>query len=192
VYSRAFESLIYVTLLFSAYLLNKCDFKLRNILRVILLISVFISVYSYLNQPVESNWELTKEEFRGLSFAGENIPNYSYVFSDFRLGTPLIYFNQQGIITIDGLHNLPNVTDDILCRCYYNVSKPEIILDSVIASDSYFVMISSHQTEVNVIDTSLTRFKKASLDFEEKWSQEKSFSKIYSSKSFELFARNIR
>lgn len=190
IYSRIFESLVYITMLFSAYLLIKSDNRLKNVIRCMLLLAAIITVFSYLSPPVESNWQLTDEEFIGIKFAGEQIPNDSYIFADFRLGTPLIYFNQLGIVTIDSLYNLPNVTDEILLKCYYRVSEPETILDEVINSDSYFFMTSFHQTEVYLIDPSLTRFKQANINYQEKWSHERAFCKIYSSEYVEIFARN--
>lgn len=190
IYSRIFESLVYITMLFSAYILVKSTINMKYIIRCILLLSVLIATTSYLYPPAESNWQLTDEEFTGIKFAGNHIPNNSYIFSDFRLGTPLIYFNQLGITTIDSLYDSPNITENILSKCYYNVLKPESILDTVINSKSYFVLISSRQTNVYLIDPSLTRFKKASSDFQEKWNNEEGFSKVYSSKYVEIFNRN--
>lgn len=189
VYSRIFESLVYVTMLFAAYLLVKTEGKLKIAIRFMLLSATFLCVIGYLTYPPELNWSLTGEEFIGISFAGRYIPKTSYIFSDFRLGTPLIYFGQLGIRTIDGLHDPPRVTEEVLDRVYYNVSHPATILDKIIGTSEYYVIISSRQAKVYIVDTSLTRFKPASKDFQEKWTKEKSFSKVYSSKHIDIYYR---
>lgn len=189
VYSRFFESLVYLTMLFSAYLLVKSDGKFKSIIRFFLLFAVFVAVFSFLIAPSELNMQLTDEEFVGIQFAGENIPNRSYIFSDFRLATPLIYFNQLGVSTIDSPHDLPEVTEQILIRCYYDISYPEYILDKVINSTKYYVITSSRQSEVFIRDSSLKAFKKAPANFQRSWDEQRAFINIYSSNEIEIFAR---
>ena len=186
---RFFESFVYVVLLISAYLLVKSDYKIKSIIRFILLCAVITTVVSVQYQPDELKWELTDEEFIGITFAGSHIPNTSYIFSDFRLGPPLIYFNQLGIVTIDSSNNLPTVTEELLDRCYYNVSNPEIILDKIIDSNEYYVMTSFHQTEVFLLDSSLKRFKVVPTDFQKQWTSQKYFNKVYSSWYFNLYQK---
>ena len=189
VYSRIFEALVYVAMLISAYLLVKSKGKLKFAIRSILLFAVLLCIVSYLTYPSELNRFLTHEEFKGVSFAGEHIPKESYIFSDFRLGTPLIYFDQLGIKTIESTHHPPEITEEILEKCYYNVTRPERILDKIINKPSYYVITSSQQSEIGILDPSLKIFKPASRDFQEKWAKELSFNEVYSSNCFRLYQR---
>lgn len=190
VYSRVLEPATYISMLLSSYILVKSKGKLKSISRFILLCIVFTTVFSYLNSPTELNTQVKNSEFNGIDFAGKHIPTNSNIFSDFRLGTPLLYYNQQGIITIDSVHSTSSQTEELLSKCYYNVSRPETILDMLKNSDRYYVLLSSFQTKICLLDSSLTPFKPAEIDFQEKWNNEKGFSKVYSSKYVEIFNRN--
>jgi hypothetical protein len=190
VISRIFESLVYISMLLISSLLVTSDDKLKSILRFIMLSAVFLTIISIIICPKELNWQLTNEEYVGIEFAGNHIDGDKYIFSDFRLGTPLIYFNQRGIVTLDSTNNLPKTTEDILDFCYYNVSNPEYILDSYIQSKDYFFLSSARQENVFLMDSSLKRFRVASKDFQEQWDMQGSFNNIYSSEQIEIFLRN--
>jgi len=189
VYSRIFESLVYVVMLLAAYLLVKTAGSSKTIIRLIIVSAVFLCIVSYLSYPAELNWSLTDEEFKGIAFAGNHIPKTSYIFSDFRLGTPLIYFGQLGIKTTDASHHTPEITEEILERCYYNVFHPEIILDTFINKPDYYVLISSRQSEICIVDPSLKNFRPAPEDFQKKWEEELSFDKIYESMGINTYYR---
>lgn len=191
VYSRILESGTYVSMLLSSYILVKSEGKFKFIFRSILFCIIFIAVISYLNSPTELNTQVKNSEFNGIDFAGRHILNSSYIFSDFRLGTPLLYYNQRGILTLDSVHENSSTTEELLNKCYYNVSKPETILSKLKNSNRYYVLLSSFQTKVCLLDSSLTPFKPAEKDFQEKWNNEKGFSKIYSSRYVEIFDRNV-
>jgi uncharacterized membrane protein YtjA (UPF0391 family) len=189
VYARSFEVLIYICMLLSAYLLVKSEEKLKTTIRFILLCAVCLCIISYLTVPHELNRSLTNEEFVGIRFAGTHIPKTSYIFSDFRLGTPLIYFDQLGIITIDAPHRSPQITEETLERCYYNITDPEMILDNIIHKPDYYFITSSHQSEVYLLDPSLKQFKPPSTDFQGEWAKQEAFNKLYSSEYFDIFQR---
>ena len=189
VYSRIFEVLVYIAMLISAYLLVKSKGKLKFAIRSILLFAVLLCIVSYLTSPQDFNWFLTHEEFKGVSFAGEHIPKESYIFSDFRLDTSLTYFGQLGIKTIESTHHPPEITEEILKKCYYNVTRPERILDKIINRSSYYVVTSSRQSEIGILDPSLRIFRPASANFQEKWARESSFNEVYSSGYFHLYQR---
>lgn len=189
VYTRFFESLTYISMLLATYLLVKTEAKLKTAIRLVLLCAVVISVVSYLSYPAELNRSLSHEEFTGIKFAGKHIPKRSYIFSDFRLATPLIYFDQSAITTINSLNWPMKITEELLDRCYYNVSNPEIILDEVIPYSTYYVIISSRQSKVFISDPSLNNFEPASADFQQKWTNQSNFNEIYSSEYIELFLR---
>jgi len=189
IYARIFEQLIYITILISAYLLVKTKGKTKTFIRSIILIITILCIVSFLATPNKLDKSVTTNEFIGVSFAGEEIPKTSYIFSDFRLGMPLMYFGQLGIKTVDNPHSPPKTTEEILTRCYYNVSDPELVLDKFIGSQNYYVVISSHQSRVCILDPSLTPFKPAHEDFQEKWSKQQAFNKIYTSDYIDTFQR---
>lgn len=190
-FSRFFESLVYVSMLISAYLLIKCEPRLKFYIRTILVLSILISISCYLVSPEELHWELTDEEFTGIEFSGKNIQNTSYIFSDFRLAPPLLYYGKLGIMTIDGTNDLPQTTEEILENCYYNVTKPETVFDKIIPSNDYYFLLSSHQTEVYLLDTSLKRFNQVPHETLNQWESQKQFNEIYDSKYFYLYKRRI-
>ncbi|MDI9394650.1 MAG: hypothetical protein QM426_04195 [Euryarchaeota archaeon] len=183
-YSRIFECAVYLSMLLSAFLLIKCTGKLKNFIRLILLCAVFLSITTYLHyvEPVGSY-----EEYKGIQFTGIHVPPTSYIFSDFR-GTSLIYFNQSGIVTIDSVNNDPQFTNEVLEKCFYNVSDPEVILDQKMGSRYYF-FASSSQSQKGLMDPSLIALNPASRDFQYKWSNLKKFNKLYSSRYFDLYNR---
>jgi hypothetical protein len=189
IYSRMFEALVYLSMLFATYFLVKSKGKYKIIIRLSLIFTAFIVIFSFLTAPSELNMHLTNEEYIGLQFVGLHIPQKAYTFSDFRLITPLIYFNQKGITTLDSPRDLPDTTEQILLRCFYNVSNPEYILDSKINSTKYYFISSSHHSEVFLIDSSLKAFKPASKNFQESWDNQKSFSNVYSSNYIEVYER---
>lgn len=190
VYSRILESAVYISMLLSSSILIKSEGKLKSTFRFILLCIVLTTVFSYLNYPPELNYQVTNSEFNGIDFAGKYIINDSYIFSDFRLGAPVLYYNQRALVTIDSLHSTSSKTEELLNNCYYNISKPEKTLDNLMGSDKYYVLLSSFQTKVCLFDPTLIPFKQAEIGFQEKWSNEKAFSKVYSSKYVDIFARN--
>ena len=184
VYQRIFETLTYLSLLLTAFLLVKSQHRLKTVLRIIILATTILCIISFLIDPTQ-NQQITNKEFTGISFAGVHIPKTSYIFSDFKIGPTLVYFGQQGIVTINTASDPPNVTNEILERCYYNVSNPQVILDQIIDSKDYYVVISSGTIQ----DPSLQVFKPPSADFEEKWSEQNSFNIIYSSGGFDVYQR---
>jgi hypothetical protein len=189
VYARVFEVMTYVSLLLAAYLLTKSGQKLKLALRFMLLFSISIAVLSYPFSPQQSGLSVTREEFAGITFAGQHIPKTLYIFSDFRLGMPLLFFGQQGVKTIDAPNYPANVTEEILERCYYNVSNPESILDEYVGSSNYYVITSSSGRQASILDSSLRLFRPPSLDFEDKWSNQEDFNKIYSSDQLCVYNR---
>ncbi len=189
VISRFLESLTYISLLLTAYLLVKTEGKLKTVIRVILVFAVVISVVSYLSYHAEMNRLMSPEEFTGIKFAGEHIPKNSYIFSDFRLGTALVFFNQSAISTIDSRYWSAGIVEEVLDRCYYNVSNPEIILDEVIQGSKYYVIISKRQSKVYIIDPSLKRYKSAQAGFQKEWANQSNFNEVYSSDQIEIFLR---
>jgi len=190
VFSRFLEALIYVTMLVSAYLLAIATGKLKNIVRIILIVIALLCIVSFLIYPYELNWLLTNGEARGLSFAGESIPKTEYIFSDFRLGPPLVYYNQLAISTIDTYTQSAQIVDEILERCYYNVSNPKLVLDKIFNTKEYYVLLSRLQSKKYLVDPSLQRFKPASKDFLERWNAQPGFDKIYSGEVV-LFRRAV-
>lgn len=190
IYSRIFEPLLPISVLLAGHLLVNSKGKVKNLVRFILLLVPCICIISYLTYQTVLNISLTNEEFKGISFVGENIPKTSYIFSDFRIGTPLMYYNQSAIITPSAEYTSPNITEEILERVYYHVSNPEKILDSFINSRNYYVLTSSYQSETAINDPSLKSFKPASEDFQTRWESQISFSKIYSSNYINVFRRN--
>lgn len=191
IYQRILESSVYVSMLLASYLLFKSGPKLKVVIRLLMLCAVFLTIVSCLTYPKESNWQLTNEEFSGIIFTGEHIHNNKFIFSDFRLAPPLIYFNKS-FMPIDGGSTLPEMTEEILKKSYYNVSNPETVLDKYLGSKDYYVVTSLHQTEVDLLDSSLQMFKPADVNFQNRWSEQNNFSKIYSSMYFNMFERSIK
>ena len=189
VISRMFEPLVYLIILFSAYLLSKYKQPFKDVFRIVLILSSFFAIMGYLCAPPEQAIQLTNEEFLGIEFAGLHIPTNNYIYSDFRIAPTLMYFGQQGIKTVDSSHQDANITEQIMNRCYYNVSNPEYILDRVINSKNYYFISSLHQTEVFILDSTLRGFKSASINFQSLWSDQQAFNKIYSSEYCELYLR---
>ena len=81
------------------------------------------------------------------------------------------------------------IQDDrkLLESCYYNVSEPQIILEEYIGSSMYYVLLGQRQTEVGILDITLTKFAPADPDFQREWSKERKFNEIYSSNYIDLF-----
>ncbi|WP_456395642.1 hypothetical protein, partial [Thermococcus sp.] len=175
-----FESLVYITILALTLLFVEAPNKIKNILRITVIISVTLAVISYLVYAPILTWSMTNGEFDGIEFAGEHVPKTSPIFSDFRYGPPLIYFNQLAITTVDSIHNSKNITLELLNRCYYKVNNPSKILDRYINYKNYFVIVSYRQSKIPIVDPSLRRFKPASKDFLERWNAQPRFDKIYS------------
>jgi len=123
-------------------------------------------------------------------FSGYHIPTGSYIFSDFRLGTPILFFGKFGIVTINSPHQPQQILEELLEKCYYNVSEPEKILDRVIPSRNYYVITSSYQSGTGLLDPTDFTFKPASKNFQEEFSKQLKFNKIYSSQYFNVFHRN--
>lgn len=189
VYLRIFETLTYISMLISTYLLIMQDGKIKMILRYVLLFAAILSIVSYLNLQSYSNVSLTDTEFKGIIFTGSKIQNDTHIFSDFRLTTPLVYFGQLGITTIDNNHQPFNVTEEILQRIYYNTSKPEIILDKIIHRSKYYIITSSRQNDVCIFDPSSKCFKHANANFQKELSHQSSLNLVYFSGNFSLFSR---
>lgn len=188
-FSRLFEVLVYVSMLTSSYLLVKCSGKLKFAIRLTLLCAICICVFSYLYYSSDLTWSMTSEEFKGISFTGDHITGDSNIFSDFRVATSLIFFGVNGIQTPEAEKHPPEITEEILERCYYNISSPEIILDKIMIKPNYYVITSLRQSETYIVDPSLKRFKPASKNFQDEWGKSMHFNRIYSSHYSNLFMR---
>lgn len=189
VVARFFEGWVYIAILTSGCVLTLGSKRMVNITRYVLIGIICLTIASYFIQPKELDRSLTREEFIGLKFTGEKVNPNSYIFSDFRLVMPLLYYGQHGLVDIDYRHRNGKVVQEILERCYYTGVNSHAILDEVIGHKHYYVATSERQSKVVISDSSYVSFKPANSNFQEQFAAQSSFNKIYNSKLYNLFYR---
>jgi len=188
VYARIFEALTYLSILLLAYNLVYSSGYLKKFLHVIVIVIVGISIYNYVSYPEPMKMHLVESEWNDISFIGNNVPKEEIIFSDFRIGTPLVYHGQRNIVTLDSTNNAPGDTEDILYSVYYNPFRPDLILDRILCSNRYYVMLSQRQSQVYILDPCLLQFKCASTNYIERWDEQINFHKVYCS-TIQLYLR---
>lgn len=187
--ARFFEGWVYIAILSSGCILTLGSKRIVKITRIVMVGIMCLTIVSYFIQPKELDRSLTREEFIGLRFTGEKVNINSYIFSDFRLVMPLLYFDQRGLIDIDYRHRNGEDVQEILERCYYSGLNPHLILDKVIGHKQYYVATSERQSKVVISDSSYVNFKPASSNFQEQFAIQNTFNRVYDSKLYNLFYR---
>lgn len=168
---RFFEDYIYIIILSATILLSTPDKTLRKVVSTVLVASVIISNIGYLSYPAPYEPKLTEIEWNTIKFLGETLPSGVYLFSDFRLAPPLLYFDHMAIITIDYPH-YPIITIEILRNLYYTQNQNNIIklinvLDEYIPRKPYCIFTSKSQEIFPIIDPQY-KFNPASSGFQNK------------------------
>lgn len=191
---RGMEILVFIFILAAAYSLAYLG-SLKNRLfviltRVVILMIIAICVWSYISQPAATNTSLDDEEYYGLSFAGHHIPANESVFSDFRLGATLIYYDMDRIYTIDSTTQIQTGQFNDILSIYNKDVEPAATLDGLMGPGPYYVMASARQSNVSLVDTSMTSFlKPARKGFEANFENGTDFNKLYSSDGFSIYGR---
>lgn len=135
---------IFVAIPVFAYFLNSKEWLERVTSSAIVLI-VVLALIAYAFQTgfivsLSSNREqetLIQSEESAIEFVGTEVPNHKYVFSDARLGPPLVYYNQMSLVMITKFHN---GWRSLLKAVYYNSRK----------TPSSAIMNASRQSQVRV------------------------------------------
>ena len=191
---RGMEILTYIFVLTAAYNLATLDHvknaMYANLMRLLIVVIVAICIWSYFNQPATMDTSLSDSEFSGIEFSGLHVPADDGVFSDFRLGATLVYYNMDRIYTIDSTTQTDNGLFQDIMKIYYDDTAPAVTLDRIIGSGQYFVLSSGRQSDVSLVDTSMTSFlKPARKGFEANFEKGDEFNKIYSSNGFSVYGR---
>lgn len=191
---RVLEYGIYIVLICTAYLLGSLkSSKNIKVLRCVLIFVLILSVGSYVYRPLHLQYlqsNLSEVEFNGISFVGLKTDDNLPIFSDFRLATPLIYYDKNAIYTIDSPKQIRDGLFEEIMEIYYGKILPHEVLDKVIDSNSYVVITSRRQSEVALSDTSFTAaLKPARQNFESNFASDNVFNAIYDTHSVTIFFR---
>jgi hypothetical protein len=191
VLGRSMEFAFAVSLICAAFVLGSNYKKyLSRSTEVAAVIIAILCVTSFLTAQTVKTVDLTQSEFAGIAFAGTNVQNNTAFFSDFRLATVLLYYNQSAIYAND--QHLNNTSYQNVMQMYYsNTSMPHLILDQVINGNlSYCVITSTHQTQVPLLDSGTIPLRPANADFQSNFINDRQFDRVYDSASVSIFYRS--
>lgn len=179
VLGRLLEYSIYLFLIYLSFLLVVYQRKVGLALKVCVVLIVIISIFNFIYSQNTLRVELTEKEYAGIAFTGSRLDN-APIFSDFRLGTPLIYFDKTSIYTLDSQNQIPAGRFYELIGIYYNATGPHKALDRVMPHEDYYVVASEHQTEVALGDSSFSSLlRPADARFQDNFKNDRNFSHPY-------------
>lgn len=188
---RLLEYSLYIYLIGSAYLLSPLEQRKipKWIIQTLLIITVIICLVSIpLSEPQASG--LDYQEYDGISFLGLHTDNKTPIFSDFRLGTPFLYYSKEAIYTIDSPKQSRTGDFADIMEIYYNESAPHIVLDRVIPNEQYYVLTSERQAIIGLKDTSFTEnLQPARQGFQSNFERDSHYDKLYSSEETNIYLR---
>ncbi|MBA7599966.1 hypothetical protein ES703_07012 [subsurface metagenome] len=190
-FSRFLEFGVNVFLICAAFIISQQKKKKRFeyiMTRIILLIIIVLCVFSFFNKPAQLKTNLSHEEFVGIDFIGVKSNHDAPFFSDFRIGTSLIYYDKTSIYTIDSPKQSNAGIFEDLMRIYYNTTLPHDVLDKIVGTTHYFVLTSHRQSEVALSDRS-SHLKPANKSFQTNFMSDDNFDRIYNSYFFNVFYR---
>lgn len=191
--SRFWEAGVYITLLIIPYLIvvfrkDKRKLKHLKLLYVISIIIVLICLLSIQISPyfTPKNPQLKMQDLSGICFAGTYFSDDTPIYSDFFIGTILIYYNQTTIYTID--HRLSTSLLSSLLKIYYNRTTPSIALDNLIKHKPYVVLTSHTHLERLYLPTDIA-LRPICKKFAENFDNDSAFCKVYSSAGLHSYYR---
>jgi hypothetical protein len=190
VFGRTMEFAYPVSLICAAFVLGSNYKKyLSRSTKVAAVIIVILCIPSFLYAQEVNSFSLTLPEFTGIAFAGTNAQNNTAFFSDFRLATVLLYYNQPAIYANDERREVTSF-QDVMQMYYNNTSIPHLALDPIISNNqNYFVITSTHQAEVPLLDSAAT-LRPAKTDFQSNFINDHLFDRVYDSASVSIFYRS--
>jgi hypothetical protein len=190
VLGRSMEFAFAVSFICAAFVLASNHKKyLSRSTEVAALIIAILCITSLLTAPSFKTLDLTQSEFAGITFAGTSAQNNTALFSDFRLATVLLYYNQTAIYSNAHLNNTSY--EHVLQMYYSNTSLPEQAIDPVIKHEqSYLVITSTRETEVPLLDSGTVSLLPANTDFQSSFINDRQFDRVYDSALVSIFYRS--
>lgn len=127
VFYRVNQPFSIISILFLAYLLVNYRIKVREyhlnqFLTILIIVSVVSSCYLVATGHAES---FTKPEYIGIDWFGSNIDNNEPVFTDFRIGTPLVLYNFTDVHGINFIE-YPKEAKTMYEKTYQEVSQKNL------------------------------------------------------------------
>ncbi|MGI6079042.1 MAG: hypothetical protein ACOYCB_12975 [Fastidiosipilaceae bacterium] len=188
---RLFEYALYIYLICSAYLLSPMGQRKvpKWMIQALLLFTVVICLVS-IPLSESSATGLNYQEYGGISFFGTHTGSKAPIFSDFRLGTPFIYYSKEAIYTIDSPKQSRTGDFASIMEIYYNETSPYVVLDKVIPDEQYYVLTSKRQSIIGLKDTSFAEnLQPAQQDFQKNFERDSHYEKLYSSGGANIYLR---
>lgn len=187
-YGRMTQIGVIISFLVLSYLVTKLTGKCKLILRCLIIVTITLSIFTYAYSDYDSTYWLVDQEYESNLFVGHHMPKNTFIFSDFRLVSPLLYHNDFLIVGIDSQHNSLNDTSNLINSVYHgnDIKKAEECLYKRIGNDSYWLYTSKRQTLVGITDY-INNFEPASTNYTMQFEMSNSFDKIYTSKHVNIY-----
>jgi len=189
VLNRIFSALIILSMFYLGYIFATNRRYLKQATRGVVVLIVIASLSGYAVIP--HNPGLSSQEEIGIQYVGQNTAQSIGIFTDFRLGPPLLYYSHDNVKTFHAHNQKANTIEAIIDSMYYNVSNPEIVLDSVMDSRNYYVMTSERQHKFGIVGPTYTSYQPASKGFQSQWVSESAYNRVYENGELVLHQRQI-
>jgi len=191
IYYRTSQTYTIISIITVGYVLARiCIEKPRLIKYLVLAIITASLTSSYIVINAERpNYDYDYSENNGIVWAGNKINNQDAVFSDFRIGTPLVFYHFTRIHGINRI-NYPKDLDIMYDKIYQNISDSnlEYVLDKIAqtkGSRPKYIIFSEKMSTDKIMGADIA-FRAAKEGFREKYDFLE-INKIYSNNEISIY-----